>query len=120
MTERPRSGRSLEARLPEHEEPVTLGELCRLCGVHAELVHEMVLEGFLEPIEPLDPDHGRLRFPPDAVIRVRRGLRLQRDLGVNLAGVALAVDLLEELEDARRRLRLFEELFLPPENAERR
>jgi chaperone modulatory protein CbpM len=31
-------------------------------------------------------------------------MRLQRDLGINLAGVALAIDLLDEIEDLRAQL----------------
>jgi chaperone modulatory protein CbpM len=31
-------------------------------------------------------------------------VRLQRDLGVNLAGAALAIDLLDQLDELRRRL----------------
>jgi chaperone modulatory protein CbpM len=40
------------------------------------------------------------------VVRVRSALRLQRDLGVNLAGIALALDLMEELEDLRSQLKI--------------
>jgi chaperone modulatory protein CbpM len=36
-------------------------------------------------------------------------MRLQRDLGVNVAGVALALDLLEEIERMQTRLRRFEQ-----------
>jgi chaperone modulatory protein CbpM len=38
-------------------------------------------------------------------VRVRSALRLQRDLGVNLAGIALALDLMEELESLRAELK---------------
>jgi chaperone modulatory protein CbpM len=40
---------------------------------------------------------------------VHGALRLKRDLGVNIAGAALAIDLLEELEELRARLQRFEE-----------
>jgi chaperone modulatory protein CbpM len=33
-------------------------------------------------------------------------MRLQRDLEINMAGVALALDLMEELEQLRRELRM--------------
>jgi chaperone modulatory protein CbpM len=36
---------------------------------------------------------------------VRSALRLQRDLGVNLAGIALALDLMEELDNLRAELK---------------
>ena len=35
-------------------------------------------------------------------------MRLQHDLNVNLAGVALALDLMDEIETMRERLRRFE------------
>jgi len=38
-------------------------------------------------------------------IHGRVALRLERDLEVNLAGIALALDLMEELEQLRRELR---------------
>jgi len=41
------------------------------------------------------------------VRRVRCALRLESDLGVNLAGAALALDLLEELNRLRARQRRF-------------
>jgi chaperone modulatory protein CbpM len=79
-----------------------LGELCRLCGVSAEEIMDMVAEGILEP-------HGApprdWRFPGIAVVRVKKTLHLQRDLRVNLAGAALALELLDELETLRCRIR---------------
>jgi chaperone modulatory protein CbpM len=44
------------------------------------------------------------RFSGGTVVRVRSALRLQRDLGVNLAGIGLALDLMEELEGLRAQL----------------
>ena len=41
----------------------------------------------------------------DALRRARLAVRLERDLELNLAGVALAVELLEELAQLRRELR---------------
>jgi chaperone modulatory protein CbpM len=38
--------------------------------------------------------------------RARTALRLQRDLEINLPGVALALELMEELERLRRELRM--------------
>ena len=77
----------------------TLRELCSACGVHAELVVEMVEEGLLHP-------HGRApeewSFPGSAVVRARTALRLVNDLRVNWPGAALALDLLEEVERLRR------------------
>jgi chaperone modulatory protein CbpM len=81
----------------------TLADLCRLCGVPAEVIHEMVEEGIITP-EGLSP--GDWRFTCVAIRRVQTAVRLQHDLRVNLPGCALALDLLEELEELRRLLRV--------------
>lgn len=38
------------------------------------------------------------KFSADSLKRARTAMRLQRDLGINEAGIALALDLLEEIE----------------------
>jgi chaperone modulatory protein CbpM len=64
-------------------------------------VQELIAEGILEPTD--GPKATRL---PYRSVRVTSTvIRLQRDLGVNLAGAALAVDLLERIEELRARLR---------------
>lgn len=77
----------------------TTGELCRLCGLTAEDIIDMVAEGIAEPAgrRPIE-----WRFSGTAVVRIKRTIHLQRDLGVNLPGAALVLDLLEELEALRR------------------
>lgn len=77
----------------------SLGELCRNCGVSAEEVIAMVEEGL---VEPRGVNYRLWRFDGKAVRRIQIARRLQQDLRVNLAGAALALDLLEELEELRR------------------
>lgn len=84
---------------------LSLGELCRTCQVPAEHVLELVREGVIEPI---GADRTRWRFRAVSVRRVWRAQRLNRDLGVNMAGAALALELLEELEQLRARVRRLE------------
>jgi chaperone modulatory protein CbpM len=85
------------------EDLLTLGQLCRACEVHAEWVISLVEEGIIEP----DGKEVHLwRFSGTHLIRARSALRLQRDLGVNLAGIGLALDLIEELEKLRTQLKL--------------
>lgn len=78
---------------------VSLRELCGMCGCHAELIVEMVAEGIAEP-EGNEPHQWR--FAGAFIQRIQTAMRLQRDLRVNLAGAALALDLLEELAELRR------------------
>lgn len=84
---------------------LTLGDLCRICGITAEQVLALVEEGVIEPSarEPW-------RFQAISIRRVRCAYHLHRDLGINLAGAALAVELLEEIEQLRARLRRLERM----------
>jgi chaperone modulatory protein CbpM len=75
---------------------VTLADLTRVCRVHAEWVMELVEEGVLEPVQPGGP---QWRFAATSVVR------LQRDLGVNLPGIALALELLDRIDALEARLR---------------
>ena len=87
---------------------ITLAELTRTCHVHAEWVTELVQEGVIEP-------SGRgtqWRFAATSIVRIERARRLQRDLGVNLAGIALALQLIDRIDALEARLRGFGEL--PP------
>ncbi|HEX7025659.1 MAG TPA: chaperone modulator CbpM [Gammaproteobacteria bacterium] len=82
----------------------TLAELCRACDVPAEWITELVDEGILEPVDL----SGQWRFSGISLIRIRKVQRLQRDLGVNLPGAALALQLLDDIEQLHGRLRRFE------------
>ena len=83
------------------ETSLTLGELCRACGSHADWIICLVEESILEP---QGPEIRAWRFSGASLKRARSALRLQRDLGINIAGIALALDLLEELEKLRTTL----------------
>ena len=74
---------------------ITLGELCRACDTHAEWVIALVSEGVLVPF---GEDPREWRFPGSSMQVVRTAKHLEVDLGVNLAGIALALDLLAEVE----------------------
>lgn len=93
---------ALSGALLDEERDVTLAELCRACSVHAEAVEAMVEEGI---VVPLGGGGKAWRFTRSSVVRVRTVQRLQRDLRVNLAGAALALDLLERIEALNARLK---------------
>jgi len=81
---------------------ITVVELCRVCAIDITLVEELVGEGILEPSGGARDNR---RFPYSSVRRTRTVIHLQRDLGLNLAGAALALDLLDRIEYLRSRLR---------------
>jgi DNA-binding transcriptional MerR regulator len=55
-------------------------------------------------LEPVGRDGLQLLFGMDAVLRVRTIQRLRRDLGVNLAGIAIILDLTERLRTMQQEL----------------
>ena len=78
---------------------VSLADLCRSCTVETQTVTTLVAEGILDPAGK-DVEHWR--FSVGSLKRVKTVIHLQRDLGVNLAGAALALDLLERIEELER------------------
>ena len=50
-------------------------------------------------------DPAKWRFRGICIHRIRRTERLKRDLGVNIAGAALALELLDEIDELNRQLR---------------
>ena len=81
-----------------------LEEVCRACGERRTVVIEMIEHGIIEPRSPLAgslaeaaANEAALEFHGEALVRAQVAARLMRDLGVNLPGAALAVDLLRQL-----------------------
>ena len=95
----------LSGTILEEDSEVSLAQLCEACAVHAEAVEAMIEEGI---VAPLGGGISKWRFTRSSVVRVRTVLRVQRDLHVNLAGAALALDLLERIEALNARLKSFE------------
>jgi chaperone modulatory protein CbpM len=79
-----------------------LETLCQACGAAADELLALVEEGVLEPRGPTPQEW---RFGVGALPRARRALRLQHDLQIDLAGVALALDLLDRIDWLESRLR---------------
>jgi len=96
----------LEGELLDEQRTLSLTELTRFCGVDLDLVSAMVAEGMLHP-RGTAPEQWIFRGVE--VIRVRRAVRLQQDLELNLPGAALALELLDEIERLRRRVRRLEQ-----------
>lgn len=80
---------------------ITVVELCEACSIDEQTVQAFIAEGVLEPAD----DAEMTRLPYSSVRRTRTAVRLQRDLGVNLAGAALALELLERIDQLRAQLR---------------
>jgi len=82
----------------------TLDEMSIACSVRTEYIIELVDEGIVEPTE-LQREQQQWSFTGKNLLRARKARRLQHDLDINLAGAALVLDMLEEIEQLRERLR---------------
>jgi chaperone modulatory protein CbpM len=89
---------SVTAELIEDTTGLTLAELSLSFRISDAEIWELVDEGI---IEPYTQDAGQWRFHGASLWRVRCALQLHRDLGVNWAGAALALELLDELKQLR-------------------
>jgi hypothetical protein len=65
-------------------------ELAVRCGVEEAFIEELARLGVIEP--------SGAGFAGEVTLRVRRFVRLQRDLGVNFEGAAVIVELLDRIE----------------------
>ena len=96
----PSDDQALPGTIFDESAILSIKDLCRMCAVDERHIVEFVEEGVLSVVNVRSEWH----FTGDALRRARLALRLERDLELNLAGVALAVELLEELAQLRRQL----------------
>jgi chaperone modulatory protein CbpM len=87
----------------QHEHVLfTLEEVCERCGTHTQMIVEMVEYGIVEPIEqPLLDDWY---FNSQALVRLQRAQRLMNGLKLNLSGVALSLELLDEIDGLQQHI----------------
>ena len=90
------------------QEPLTLEELCKACGISIGFINELIAYDIIHPADELE----ERVFDLEELKRIKTALRLQRDLEVNLAGAALVLDLLEELEELRAQMALMTKHYL--------
>lgn len=80
---------------------LSLDELCRFCQADRNWIIDLVEHGVLEPE---GASVQSWQFHSVSIARAKKARRLNQDLGVNTAGVALVLDLLAEREEMLRRL----------------
>lgn len=89
----------LSGQILEEQGEFSLTEFCGICAVEERQIVELVEEGIIET-----RSITQWRFSGNDLRRARISLRLQRDLGLNPAGTAVVLDLLEHIESLERRL----------------
>ena len=101
MARQPREP-ALPAELLDAQVTFSLREICDRCGTHAEYVLELVDYGILEPSRGMGPREWL--FDCASLARLNKAIRLRRDLSLELPGLAIALDLLDEVEQLRRQV----------------
>ena len=92
----------LQGQIVDEAVEFTLVELSRVSGASEEDLTLWVSEGVCEA-KGARPEEWR--FSGTALRRVRTAQRLARDLQINPPGVALALDLLDEIDALRARVK---------------
>lgn len=91
--------------LIEETTTLTFNEVCQHYHIPKELLMDLIEYGIFNnqttQIEQIIFDQNALR-------KMETGFRLHKDLDINLAGVALALELLEELDNMRNELRMLQ------------
>jgi chaperone modulatory protein CbpM len=96
-----------DVRLLGEGDWIAATEVCRLCLIDMTSMVELVELGV---VASRGPSPEEWVVSASSLPRLRVASRLMRDLGVNVTGAALAVELLEDRRDLERRLRRLERL----------
>lgn len=93
----------------------TIEELCVICRVDQGWVSELIAHGVIVTRESAN---RQAEVSAATVLRVQKAARLVRDFDLNTPGVALALDLLDEIETLRSQLRAFSRARTPSNDRE--
>ncbi len=89
--------------MKQYEEPVYLiSVVAKVLSIHPQTLRQYEREGLLEPSRT----EGKMRlYSEKDMDRIKMILRLTRDLGVNLAGVDIILQLKEQIEQSEVMIR---------------
>ena len=86
------------------EKGLTLAEFCQITKLESSYVLELVAVGIIDT-------HNHEGFDANQILRGVKARRLQRDLEMDLQGVALVLDLVDQNQVMRLRLHHLEQLL---------
>ena len=93
----------IEGSVVENEVHMSIVELSHASRTPEDLIMSWVSEGVLSPTGSSPQDW---RFSGDSLRRAKTAAHLTHDLELSVPGVALAIDLLEEIAQLRARLQI--------------
>jgi chaperone modulatory protein CbpM len=97
--------RTFEAQVLAEGEWLSVTQVCRASQIDVAVVIELAELGLVSP-RGSEPEQWQVSARE--LVRLSTAARLMRDLGVNVTGAALAVELLEARRELEARLRVLE------------
>ena len=95
----------ITAILIDDDTSLTFVEVCERYSLSKSMLRQMIEHGlFSEPCIGIKAT----RFDAPKIARVHSASRLQHDLGVNVPGVVLALELLDELQQLRQEVHILQ------------
>jgi chaperone modulatory protein CbpM len=96
------SAPAVHAELVDAAALCSIDELSVACNVDPDWIAELVEHGVIEPI-----GRGRSdwKFTSLTIVRAAKARRLERDLNLDLPGLAVVLDLLDQIDDLRVQLK---------------
>lgn len=91
------------------EKPLSFEEVCESCGISADYVYELIE---YEIVRPATLAQEEMLFEVEQLRRIKTALRLKHELEVNMQGIAIILDLLEEMEALRAEKELLKKHLL--------
>lgn len=98
---------SISGVIIEEGQALTLEELCNALQGEKTLIIQMVE---YELIQPQGETPEQWRFDSISLKRARTALSFYHDLEVNMPGIALALDLLEQIQQLQYQLEVFQKI----------
>lgn len=97
------SNETLRGTLLNKHHRYSLAEFCQACGGDEQWIIALVEEGILDPT---GTSQAQWRFGERSALRALRARRMQKDFELDLASLALVLELLDEIQSLRARLRI--------------
>lgn len=90
-----------DAKQPEEQFELSITEISYSFGINQEIIQEMIDQGMIQ----VSISHSKVLKCTDADLsKIRSALRLHQDLGINIAGAALVLELMDRIEELERML----------------
>ena len=88
---------------------LSLDEVCNICATEPAFIEELIE---YDIIYPINYAKSQCLFTLSQLKRIKTAQRIQKDLKINLEGIALILDLLEEIERLREKAALLDKYFM--------